>query len=270
MKRCRLEGSPIVYHVEHAEQSEQAEWAVFLHAAFVDHGMFQAQVEHFKGRYNIIAIDIIGHGESTQASKGDSIDKMATWIKAILDAEGADNAHVVGVSLGAVLAQDFANRYPEAVRSLACFGAYDINDFDPSMQKQNGSAQMLMMVKALFSIKWFASSNKRISAYTPDAQEAFYAMNMRFPRSSFRFLASLGRLVNARPSTPRRYPLLIGCGEHDIPMELTVTELWKEKEPGCSCVIFADAGHCVNMDAPHRFNAILESFWADGSVADPD
>ncbi len=43
--------------------------------------------------------------------------------------------HIVGISLDAVLAQDFANRYPEAVNSLACFGRYDMNHFDKKMQK---------------------------------------------------------------------------------------------------------------------------------------
>ena len=67
----------------------------------------------------------------------------------------------MGISLGAVLAQDFANRYPEAVQSLACFGGYDINNFDVKMQRENGASQMLMMLKALFSVKWFARSNKK-------------------------------------------------------------------------------------------------------------
>ncbi|MFI3202352.1 MAG: hypothetical protein R3Y54_12685 [Eubacteriales bacterium] len=44
-----------------------------------------------------------------------------------------------------VLIQDFANQYSEMVSSIACFGGYDINNFDVSMQKENGKAQGLMM-----------------------------------------------------------------------------------------------------------------------------
>lgn len=76
-----------------------------------------------------------------------------------------EKIHIVGISLGAVLAQDFANQYPEAVQSLACFGGYDINNFDAKMQKENSASQTLMMLKALFSIKWFAKSNKNICLY---------------------------------------------------------------------------------------------------------
>ncbi len=163
MKQYRLEESPIVYYTS---RKEKAEWVLFIHAAFVNHNMFQTQIDYFRDKYNILTLDIIGHGQSTAARKGDSIDKMSAWISEILKIEKIEKIHIVGISLGAVLAQDFANRYPETVQSLACFGGYDINNFDVKMQRENGASQMLMMFKAIFSVKWFAKSNRKISAYT--------------------------------------------------------------------------------------------------------
>ena len=129
------------------------------------------------------------------------------------------------------------------------------------MQRGNRAAQMLMMLKAVFSTKWFAKSNKKISAYTEHAQKDFYEMNIEFPKKSFLYLASLNTMVNVRQATPREYPLLIGCGQHDIPMELSAGEMWKKNEPECKVVIFQGAGHCVNMDVPQQFNKTLEEFW---------
>lgn len=223
--------------------------------------MFQSQIEYFENKYNLLAVDIIGHGQSTDTRKGDSIDKMSAWIYDIMQAEKIEKIHIVGVSLGAVLAQDFANRYPDAVKSLACFGGYDINNFDRKMQKENGASQMLMMLKALFSVKWFAKANKKISAVTPQAQDEFYNMNIQFPKKSFMYLSSLNSMVNVHQTKPRKYPLLIGCGKADIPMELTAVEMWKNSEPQCKVMIFENAGHCVNMDVPQAFNKALEEFW---------
>ncbi len=261
MKQYKLENSPIVYYVSGTEHTE---WALFLHAAFVDHNMFRTQIAYFQDRYNVLTLDVIGHGNSTGAQKGDSIERMSEWISGILKKENIDKVHLVGISLGAVLAQDFANRFPKAVRSLACFGGYDINNFDAKMQKENSAAQMLMMLKAVFSIKWFAESNKKISAYTEQAQKEFYEMNIAFPKKSFRYLASLNKMVNVRQAAPRAYPLLIGCGQHDIPAELSAVETWKDNEPDCKAVIFPGAGHCVNMDVPRQFNKTLEEFWTSG------
>lgn len=259
MKQFRSDQSPITYYVS---GNKNREWVLFLHAAFVSHEMFRKQTEYFKDRYNVLAVDIIGHGSSTDTKAGDSIDKMSAWIQKILKAEKIEKIHIVGISLGAVLAQDFANCYPDAVQSLACFGGYDINHFDRKMQQKNGASQMLMMLKALFFIKWFAKANKKISAYTTQAQNDFYDMNVRFPRKSFLYLASLDSMVNVHPTGRRGYPLLIGCGRHDIPMELAAVEEWKAREPECRVVIFENAGHCVNMDVPEEFNRTMEEFWA--------
>ncbi len=117
-----------------------------------------------------------------------------------------------------------------------------------------------MMLKALISIKWFAKANKKISAYTAPAQEEFYKMNLEFRKKSFMYLAKLQNLVNKYPKKPRTYKLLVGCGEHDVPMEIEIVNEWAEKE-GCEKVIFAGAGHCVNMDVPQEFNARLQEFF---------
>lgn len=259
MERKRLSNSPIVYYVSGTNHQE---WVLLLHAAFVDHNMFRRQVEYFQDRYNVLTLDIIGHGSSTETKRGDSVDHMSLWIADILREERIEKIHMAGVSLGAALAQDFANKYPEKVKSLACFGGYDINHFDSAAQKKNGGAQSRMMLRAVFSVKWFAQGNRKISAYTPQAQQEFFEMNRRFPKKSFLYLASLNSMVNAHPGGPRPYPLLIGCGRHDIPGELSNLEQWKAREPDCEMLVFENAGHCVNMDVPEKFNAALEKFWA--------
>lgn len=262
MRSTKSSNSPITYYISRTRQNQ---WVLFLHAAFVNHSMFKTQFEYFENKYNILAIDIIGHGQSADTQKGDTIDKTSKWIFDILKAENIGKVHIVGVSLGAVLAQDFANHYPDAVSSLACFGGYDINHFDAKMKNKNSAKQKLMMLKALFSVKWFAQSNKKISAYTSQAQNEFFAMNMLFPKKSFLFLATLNSMVNKHETGQRNYPLLIGCGQFDIPMELEAIKAWKNSEPDCTTVIFENAGHCVNMDVPHKFNQTLESFW-NGSL----
>lgn len=259
MKQIKLENSPITYFIS---ETGRAEWVLFIHAAFVNHAMFQTQFEYFQNKYNILTLDIIGHGQSADTRKGDAVDKMSDWIFDILNVEHIGKIHIVGVSLGAVLAQDFANHYPDYVSSLACFGGYDINHFDMKLQKKNGAKQMAMMLKALFSIKWHAKENKKISAYTAQAQDEFYEMNLHFPKKSFLFLASLDSLVNKHQTGKRTYPLLIGCGNYDIPMELEAVRQWKTSEPNCKVVIFENAGHCVNMDVPQEFNKTMEDFWA--------
>lgn len=255
---CKNTGrSPLYYYIS---KSRHRQAVIFIHAAFADHTEFDPQIEVFSKYFTVITVDLIGHGLSTKTKKGDGIEHTSEYLKDILSAENIEKAHFVGVSIGAVLAQDFANKFPDSVLSLSCFGGYDINNFDPAIQKKNSGAQRAMMLKALFSIKWFAKSNKLISAYTPKAQEAFYRMNIRFPRKSLIYLAGLNELINRNQTGQRAYPLMIGCGDKDLPMELTIVEKWHEAEPNSKLVVFKNSGHLVNMDAPDEFNKVVLDF----------
>lgn len=258
MKNLYLENSPITYYIDETAEND---WVVFIHAAFVDHRMFEKQFAYFTGKYNLLAIDILGHGNSTSMQKGNTIEKMSYWMNEIFVKHSIEAAHFVGVSLGAVIIQDFANKYENKILSLACFGGYNINNFDIQKQKSNSKSQIVMMLKAIFSIKWFAKANKKISAYTCEAQEEFYKLNVQFKKSSFMYLAKLKNLVNKYPCKQRQYQLLVGCGEFDIPMEIEIVNEWAENEH-CDISILQGAGHCANMDKPQEFNMCLENFWA--------
>jgi pimeloyl-ACP methyl ester carboxylesterase len=257
MKQKSLIGTPVHYWISDTDTIESI---IFVHAAFADHTSFDRQVSYFSKDYKVITLDLVGHGISTAAKKNDGIDRTADYIHQMLEAETIDKVHLVGISIGAVLIQDFANKFPDRVASLCCIGGYDINNFDKSIQKENSGDQIKIMLKALFSIKWFAQSNKLISAVTPQAQEEFYQMNIRFKKSSFRYLAGVSRLVNRHKTMLRNYPLMIGCGDKDIPMEIKAATMWHESEAASKLIIFENAGHLVNMDAPDRFNDILHQF----------
>jgi len=257
METRRLNNTPIYYYLS---GNMSGECILFIHAAFADHTMFDKQASYFQEKYKIITLDLIGHGQSIDTKKGDRIDKMADYIHQLIREEDISKFHLVGVSLGSIIIQDFANKYPEHVASLSCFGGYDINNFDPVMQKGNSKAQMFMLLKAIFSIKWFAESNKKISAVTQEAQESFYQMNIRFRKSSFMHLATLNTMVNQFETKERNYNLLIGCGEKDIPMELEAVSIWNTCEPKSKKVIFSNAGHLVNMDAPNEFSKTIDQF----------
>lgn len=262
MEMFKIDSLPISYFID---KTAGRDWALFLHAAFVDHRMFEKQFEFFSGKYNIIAVDILGHGKSISCKKGDSIEKMAHYLNEIFEKEGIKAAHVVGVSLGSVFAQDFAKKHSEKVLSLACFGGYDISNFDKQAQKENSKAQMSMVFKAFVSIKWFAKANKKISAHTAEAQEEFYRLNLSFKKKSLMHLANLGKVIKNAPKDEIRCPLLVGCGEQDFPLEKEIVKDWAKKS-NCQQLILEGAGHCLNMDKPNEFNRAIEGFWKGASV----
>ena len=143
------------------------------------------------------------------------------------------------------------NAHTLDVRSMNERGKHNL--IDARTEKANN--EKIMLSKQL---------EERIDNYLESTRENvinFYNLNINFKKKSFMYLAELHKMVNKFQVQQRTYPLLIGCGEHDIPMELKLIEMWKKREPYCRSVIFEEAGHCVNMDVPLAFNHVMEKFW---------
>lgn len=95
---------------------------MFVHGAANDHGVFALQSRYFAwhGR-NVLAVDLPGHGRSA----GDalpSVEALADWLRDVMNAAGVAETSVVGHSLGALAALEYAARNPDRVRRLALLG----------------------------------------------------------------------------------------------------------------------------------------------------
>ncbi len=80
------------------------------------------QVPDLSRDHRLTLFDSRGVGESSKVTELYTVDDMADDVVAVLDAAGEDAAHVFGVSLGGIVAQSLAARYPERVRRLILLG----------------------------------------------------------------------------------------------------------------------------------------------------
>ena len=251
--------SSIHYFVNGDNNSDKKETILFIHPAFADHRAFDEQVNFFSNDFKVITMDLLGHGLSQGFKTNEKIHETYKHINEILANENIKKIHLVGVSVGALLAQDFANKYPEKVISLSSLGGYDVSNYDSSIEKSQGKEQIGFMVKALFSIKLFSKSNSEITAYTEQAQKKFYQMNILFKRRSFTYMTSLSKIMNQNQSE-HKFPLLIMYGEYDNELAITLAKDWSSNSQGSKLIPIEDAGHCANMDNPKKFNQVLLNF----------
>lgn len=233
---------------------------VFLHPAFADHRAFNHQIDFFAEKYRVIAIDMLGHGLSKVEKAKDKLDATILHLNAILNVEGVENIHLVGVSMGSLMAQYFALLHPQRVLSLTVVGGYDINSDTTDIQKAQRKELFKWIFKAIFSMNALRRYLASVSVFDPKEQENFYEMAQLFTRKSFMVMSGLEAVVKIRPNIKRNYPLMIICGRKDLKISINAAKRWHESDPSSEYYVIISAGHCANMDKPEEFNMILESF----------
>lgn len=96
---------------------------VFVHGAALDHSTWQWQSRYLAHHgYSALAVDLPGHGRSPGALRT-SIEAMADWVAAFIEAACVERAHVAGHSMGSLVALETAIRHPARVARLALLGA---------------------------------------------------------------------------------------------------------------------------------------------------
>ena len=97
--------------------------AVFIHGAANDHSVWALQSRYFAWHgWNVLAVDLPGHGQS-DAPLCTSIEALADWVAAFLDATQVKAAVVIGHSMGSLTALELTARRPDLVSKLALVGS---------------------------------------------------------------------------------------------------------------------------------------------------
>ncbi|MET9831563.1 alpha/beta fold hydrolase [Streptomyces sp. NPDC006385] len=92
---------------------------VLLHGVGLDHTMWRRCLPALAANHRVTRVDLRGHGASPPAEPGTSLAELAADVAEVLDHIGAPRAHLVGFSLGALVAQHIAAHHPARVATLS-------------------------------------------------------------------------------------------------------------------------------------------------------
>lgn len=131
---------------------------VFIHGALNDHSVWTLLARWYAHHgYRVLALDQPGHGRSDGPPLA-SVEALADWVLALLDAAGVASAHLVGHSMGSLIALEAASRAPGRVAGLVMVGtAYPMKVSDALLgTARDDPARAIAMVNA-FSHSGLAS-----------------------------------------------------------------------------------------------------------------
>lgn len=96
---------------------------LLIHGVGMSAAIWEPQIALMQDRFELIAIDMLGHGASPLPPQDAGLSDFADQAIRLLDHLGLDRVAVIGHSMGALVAQEIALRAPSRVSSLVCLNA---------------------------------------------------------------------------------------------------------------------------------------------------
>ena len=218
--------------------------------------------------YRTITFDNRGVGRSDSPAGPYSISQMASDAAAVLDAAGIDRAHVFGVSMGGMIAQEFALTYPSRLRSLilGCTAPggpnavrADNEVIEVLMQRGNMSPEEGVRAAVPFIYDPATPRERveedlkvRLRAY-PSAASYFAQIDGIMKFEAYSRLAQING------------PTLVIHGHHDRLVPPGNGELIANRIPGAKLVMLKDASHIFVTDQPDAAHRAVLSFLSEAS-----
>jgi 3-oxoadipate enol-lactonase len=213
-------------------------------------------------KYRTIALDNRGVGRSDVPPGPYPIALMAADAAAVLDAAGVDSAHVFGVSMGGMIAQEFALQYPQRVRSLilACTAAGGPN----AVRAEPEVAELLRARGFMNQEQAMEASIPYIyDPHTPRLRidEDLAVRRPWFPRAEGYFAQLQGIIAwESYSRLPQiKAPTLVLHGESDRLVPPGNGRIVADRIPGAKLVMIPNASHILTTDQPElSHQAVLE------------
>ena len=235
---------------------------VFIHGAEHDHCIWVLQTRYLAHHgFGVLAVDLPGHGRSDGAPL-DSVEKMAEWIVAVLDAAGVSKATLIGHSMGSLIAIECAARYPDRIAKIALVGtAFPMKVSDELLNATRDDEPLAQDMVNIWSHSAYAQ-------YPGNPGPGFWAMggNLRLmqrqkPGVMHTDFAACNAYANGIDAAKQvRCPALLIMGKRDL---MTPPRAAKEIMGALAdkrSVEIAGAGHALMAEKPDEVLEALRSF----------
>ena len=233
-----------------------------------DHLAWGLQIPALAGKYRVIAFDNRGVGQTDAPDIPYSTAMMADDTIGLLDALGIERAHICGVSMGGMIAQEIALRHPARVRTLQLHATLARAD-----------AYMRALVEAWRKVRIALGREEALRVlalwlFAPCSYEE---------RAEFVELVLQNAIANPHPQSLTGYirqgdavlghdtlerldrvrcPTLVSVADQDVLVPPRFSHAIAERVPGAELKIIPDAGHAYMWEKADAFNAMCLEFLA--------
>lgn len=246
-------------------KDDNSPWVTFVHGAGGSSSIWYKQLRAFKPFFNVLLIDLRGHGKSKkpiyEKIKSYSFDAIGDEVIEVIDHLKIQSTHWVGVSLGTIIIRELTERFPERTQKIVMAGA---------IMKLNMRGQILMrlgfllksvmpylLLYRLFAHVMMPKKNHKESRnlFINEARKLYQKEFIRW----FSLVADVNPLLRYFRIKDTGIPTLYIMGEEDYMFLPSIAKLVKNHAFAELCIV-PKCGHVVNIEQPEVFNQAALAF----------
>lgn len=237
---------------------------VFVHGVGMNLRVWSPQMSEFADSFRVVAYDLLGHGGSPLPPDPTELRDLSDQLTRLLDHLGVERAHVVGHSMGALVALDFALRMPQRVSRLVALNAVYLRSADERASaveraRKFAEGKLDQSLEATIQ-RWFApeqiNSNPQavrcvehwLRSVDPRGYARIYNV---FATADDAFVGRLGELA---------CPALFATGELDPHSTPAMSCLMAEDSQEGRALVLEGKRHMMAFAEPEEINAHLYDF----------
>jgi 3-oxoadipate enol-lactonase len=224
--------------------------------------MWEPQMPVLTSRYRVLRYDTRGHG-GTEATAGPySLDELSEDVRALLRALDITRTHFIGLSMGGMIGQIIAIKYPQMLQSLVLCDTMSRVPIEakPMWDDRIHTAEtggMEPLVEPTLA-RWFTEPfRQKGSPVLDQVRTMIRSTPPRGYTGCCHAIAALNLTDHLKAIT---LPTLIIVGEDDPATPVAASHVIHEQIRGSELVILKSAAHLSNLEQPEAFNQALTAF----------
>ena len=255
----------IAYTLYNNENSKQ--WVTFVHGAGGSSSIWFKQIREFQKHFNVLLLDLRGHGNSNEQIKKAfqqkyTFQSIAEDVLEVLDHLKIKTSHFIGISLGTIVIRQLAEVHPNRVKSMIMGGA---------ILKMNFRSQILMKLGNIFKYvlpylvlyRFFAfvimpNKNHKQSRllFIDEAKKLYQKEFIRW----FKLTAEINPVLKWFRQQELNIPTFYVMGEEDYMFLPSVRKVVAKHFKSSTLFVVENCGHVVNVEQPAIFNQEVIAF----------
>ncbi|MEO8145944.1 MAG: 3-oxoadipate enol-lactonase [Betaproteobacteria bacterium] len=239
-----------------------APWLVLSHSLACSVRMWDPQIAALKDQFQILAFDTRGHG-ATEATKGAyTLELLADDLFSLLKALKIEQAHYCGLSMGGMIGQTFALKYPGVFQSLTLA---DTTSRYPAQAAAawadritTAEAKGMEPLAQPTLERWFTEPFRR---QNPAAVDAIRKLIVTTPVAGYAGCCHAIPKINLTARLKEiKCPMLVIVGADDPGTPPSMAQEIHDNAPGSKLVVLPQAAHLANIEQPEAFTRALRDF----------